>query len=82
MGSVKTPTRLSVNPRDPGFMKKEERAQFNVIFNGERQWGVITADVEKGFVFRHIQDGSGKYVMQGENFAREMVYGKVEIKPK
>lgn len=81
---MKLPTRISIDQFDPGYIKnKDKRRSFEVLLDGVPLRGVITADSTTGEVYKNkIDPETGKYVTDGEWWARETLKGKVEIRLK
>lgn len=78
----KTPNRVSINPRDPGYLKRGERGKYRIVFNGEPLKDVITADAQTGYVKRNRRTPGGRYVVEGDYIATEELHGTVEIRTK
>lgn len=81
---MKIPTRVSLDPSDPGYIgNKNKRRGYEIVLDDVVVRGVITADSEAGTVYKNKQDPkTGRYVADGEYFARETLTGKVEIRLK
>lgn len=73
--------RISIDERDSWT---PEQADINldckVLVNGEEVKYCTVADEEQGYVERFKEDADGKLVREGDEIARERLYGKVEIR--
>jgi hypothetical protein len=74
--------RISADEHDPGYEAYCRNRNVVVLLDGDPQRFAVTADEEAGVLVRYRLDDRGRPVFDGERLVRDVVLGRVEVRPR